>query len=63
MLTFARQGDPTVAGGAGTPPKHLSLGDEGKADVKDGNQDYIVAQLNGKVSVSDNYSPDLCARI
>lgn len=50
MLTFARQGDPTVAGGAGTPPKHLSLGEEGKADVKDGNQDYIVAELNGRVS-------------
>jgi hypothetical protein len=62
MLTFARQGDPTVAGGAGTPPKHLSLGDEGKADVRDGNQDYIVAELNGRVSASEHYSSELFAR-
>jgi hypothetical protein len=49
LLTYSRVDDPTAAGGAGTPPKHLSLGQEGKADVKDGNQDIMIAELDGKV--------------
>ena len=49
LLTYARVNDPTAAGGAGQPPKHLRLGSEGKADVKDGGDDRIVAELNGRV--------------
>lgn len=50
MLTFSRQGDPTFAHGDGPAPQHLIIGDEGKADVKSGDGDMIVAELNGKVS-------------
>ncbi|KAL7423470.1 hypothetical protein Q5752_001050 [Cryptotrichosporon argae] len=48
LLTYARQDDPTVAGGAGQPPAHLSVGADGRADVKAGDDDKIVAELNGK---------------
>lgn len=49
-MTYARQNDPTAATGNGPPPHRLTIGSEGKADVKDGNQDYITATLAGKVS-------------
>lgn len=48
QLTFSRQGDPTMASGAAHPPDNLSVGKEGKASVKRGNGDWIVAELNGK---------------
>lgn len=49
LLTYSRVDDPTAAGGAGQPPQHLTIGKEGKADVKDGDKDKIVAELNGRV--------------
>ena len=52
LLTYSRVNDPTFAHGDGPPPKHLTIGQEGKADVKDGGNDQIVAELNGKVSLA-----------
>ena len=49
LLTYSRLNDPTFAHGDGPPPTHLKLGQEGKADVKDGGNDQIIAELNGKV--------------
>ena len=51
LLTYSRVNDPTFAHGDGPPPKHLTIGQEGKADVKDGGNDQIVAELNGKVLI------------
>jgi hypothetical protein len=56
LLTYSRVNDPTFAHGDGPPPKHLSLGGEGKADVQDGGNDQIIAELNGKVSYPANLS-------
>ncbi|ORX40313.1 hypothetical protein BD324DRAFT_617276 [Kockovaella imperatae] len=52
MLTFARQGDPTMASGDGHPPTKLHVGSEGTADVTNGTADYIQATLNGKPFVA-----------
>lgn len=49
LLTYSRLNDPTFAHGDGPPPTHLKLGEEGKADVKDGGNDQIIAELNGRV--------------
>lgn len=49
LLTYSRVNDPTFASGDGQPPQHLKVGGEGKADVKDGGNDQIVAELNGRV--------------
>jgi hypothetical protein len=48
LLTSQRQGDPTMAN-VGEAPKSLSIGSEGRADVKSGDADRLVATLNGKV--------------
>jgi hypothetical protein len=50
LLTYSRVNDPTFAHGDGPPPKHVTIGQEGKADVQDGGNDQIIAELNGKVS-------------
>jgi hypothetical protein len=50
LLTYSRLNDPTFAHGDGPPPTHLKLGKEGKADVKDGGNDQIIAELNERVS-------------
>jgi hypothetical protein len=50
LLTYSRVNDPTFAHGDGPPPTHLKLGKEGKADVKDGGNDQIIAELNERVS-------------
>jgi hypothetical protein len=52
LLTYSRVNDPTFAHGDGPPPTHLKLGKEGKADVKDGGNDQIIAELNERVSNS-----------
>ena len=49
-MTYSRLNDPTFASGDGQPPQHLKVGGEGKAAVKDGGNDQIVADLNGRVS-------------
>jgi hypothetical protein len=55
LLTYSRLNDPTFAHGDGPPPTHLKLGAEGKADVKDGGNDQIIAELNDRVSPSSTY--------
>jgi hypothetical protein len=49
LLTYSRVNDPTFASGDGQPPKHMTIGKEGKADVSDGGNDQIIAELNGRV--------------
>ena len=52
-------GDPTVAGGAGDPPRKLHLGEEGQANVIDGDEDHIVGDLSGNVRLVLDISLDL----
>jgi len=52
LLTYSRLNDPTFAHGDGPPPTHLKLGNEGKADVQDGGNDQIIAELNDRVRLS-----------
>ncbi|OCF43482.1 hypothetical protein I317_02632 [Kwoniella heveanensis CBS 569] len=52
LLTYSRQGDPTVASGDGEPPKHFSVGKEGGATVKSGDGEAMVAELNGKTLIA-----------
>lgn len=52
LLTYSRVNDPTFASGDGAPPKHLSIGAEGKANVEDGGNDQIIAELNGRVLIA-----------
>ncbi|CAD6584587.1 MAG: hypothetical protein TREMPRED_003869 [Tremellales sp. Tagirdzhanova-0007] len=52
LLTYSRVGDPTVAGGAGDPPRKLHLGEEGQANVIDGDEDHIVGDLSGNTLIA-----------
>ena len=64
LLTYARIGDPTFAGGNGAPAKKLHL-NEGVVDVKLGDQEKIAGNLNGKVSRTSTASspiPVACPR-
>lgn len=54
LLTFSRIGDPTAASGNGEPPQHFSLG-EGKVNVKNGDNDRVVGELNGKASLGSTH--------